>query len=268
MEIKIDVKTDIAKAFAKYSWLGDEALPKVAAHGMNMTMVTMRANLKREMEAKFDRPTPFTLNGLFTVPAKPQNLAVEIRLKDFAGKGTPAAKYLEAQVYGGRRAYKSFEAGLANAGLLPPSMYAVPAKGAPLDQYGNFRGAFLNRILSYLRANRDATQNRGLGASSRRNAKGKRFAAQYFVRNKPNALGLPLGIYERRGNTSRMIIAFVKAPSFERRLDFFGVAEQTVKRFLAKDIDQAARIALDKGKTSLNAAMQAALSKLATTSRR
>jgi hypothetical protein len=50
--------------------------------------------LEYEMPFAFDRPTPYTLGSLYLSPATKAIPVAKVWLKDDAGKGTPAAKYL------------------------------------------------------------------------------------------------------------------------------------------------------------------------------
>lgn len=247
MEIKIDVQNEIGQALKEFYWLRPEAYPRVVAHGLNKTMVTIRAQMKREVERVFDRPTRYTINSTFTVPATTNRLQVEIRLKDTPGKGTPASKFLAAEVYGGNRRLKRFERALQISGILPAGMFAVPAQGLPLDQYGNIPGRTLVSILSYLKAFSE------VGYLANRTAKTtKRRTAQYFAISSDAKTTLPLGIYQRQGRGFQMIIAFVRQPRYEKRLRFHEVGERITRKYLPNDIREAAKIYLDQRRPTLD----------------
>lgn len=230
--ITFNVKNDIAKTLAKFPWVREDQYAKLVSNVLNSTANKIALTLKDEMKRVFDRPTPYTLRSIYPWRGKPSDLRAEVRIRDFAAKGTPAHKFLEPEVFGGRRGQKSFEKALSQAGLLPAGMYAVPAKDSPyLDSYGNLRPAYFNQILSYVRANRDGSQNRGFGPKSRKNAKGKRFGTQFFVRKVFAEDGLPLGVYEKKGNKARMVIAFVKAPIYKQRLRYFEISERVAREY-------------------------------------
>lgn len=248
MEIEFDVKNELTRALAQFTTLRDRDLPFVAATAINMTMKMVKADMREEMGKVFDAPTPFTLNSLQTYPfATKESLEAVLRFKDFAGKGTSADKYLAPEIYGGGRRLKSFEKALQAAGLLPAGLFAVPAKaggsakqGAPLDQYGNIKGSYLNRMLSYLRANRDATQNRAQGRG-----KGKRGKALQWFCISQEGKGLPLGIYERSAGAIHMVLKFVSAPQYNVRYHFGDVAQASAARHFPGNIDKAANIAIE-----------------------
>lgn len=264
MDMKFDIQQDIARGLKHLATLNPDQIPKIVAHAINRTMVTVRAKERQEIERVFDRPTRFTLNAFFTVPAKPTQVVAEIRLKDKAVKSVPAAAYLAPEVYGGARKLKGYERLLQRAGVMPAGMYAVPTSDAPLDAHGNLPRAYIVQVVSYLRAfgEQGYTANRNK-ASARRTK--RRFYVVNGTDSQDNR-GLPLGIYERTGDgTSRMMIAFVRAPSYTQRFDFFAIAEQTVKRFLEKDVretaDEAVRKANTKDLTGIAQTLAALLNK-------
>lgn len=241
--ITLDVQTDIAQALKKFYALEPRQFPFIVSLAMNRTMQQIKKNEQQEISRAFDRPTPFTMNSLQITPATKDNLQASIGLRDFAGKGTPASKYLAPEIYGGDRRYKRFELALKSAGILPDGMFAVPGKGAALDQYGNMTASYITRILSYLRASPDATQNRA--------RRGKAKALQFFAVSRPNDRSLPLGIYERTGNTIRLVIAFVKQPLYRERFKFYDVAGQSTQQLLADELRKAAEYAISTSNTSL-----------------
>jgi hypothetical protein len=230
--ITFDVKNTLSETLAKFPWVKPENYQILVSNTLNSTAYKITEEMKKEMTRVFDRPTPYALRSVYPWRSKPTTLFAEVRVRDFAAKGTPAINFLRPGIYGGGRKDKSFEKSLRRANLLPDGMMAVPAKDCPyLDQYGNIPGPFLNRVLSYIRANSDATQNRGFGKGSRVNSKGKRFSAQFFVRKIFAEDGLPQGVYEKKGGKSRMIIAFVKKPQYRERLKYFDLANRIAREY-------------------------------------
>lgn len=244
MFVELDIKTDIGEALKTFHALEPRQFPFIVSLAMNRIVNRIKKHLEKEMPVAFDRPTPFTKNSLTIKVAQKTDLTANVRFRDFAGKGVPAYKYLNAEIEGGQRAYKSHERQLASAGLLPAGMYAVPAKGVSLNVYGNLPGPYINKIMSYLRTNRDATQNRGRGAMSRRNANGNKYGVKYWVRKVHAADGLPLGIYEVKGKTSRLVIAFVRSPSYTKRYRFHDLAQADARRYLGEELRKAADYAM------------------------
>lgn len=240
-DIRINVHENIRQALRGIAWLHPDKRKKIIAHGMNKTMKSIRSKEQREMQSIFDRPTRYTLNSFYTVPATESRLAVEIRIKN-DGNGVAPVKYLAPEIYGGGRRMKGFEIALKGLGVLPDGMYAMPARHAPLDAFGNISGGFLRRLIARL------SQQQGQGQQGRRRTRGN----PVFAAN--GSRGLPAGIYEGSGRNIKMLIKFVGSqPVYARTFDFFGVAQGIVNRFLAGDIRTAAQQALrDDSRISSN----------------
>lgn len=200
-------------------------VPFATAKALTATAKLAQVNLRLEMGKVFDRPTPFTLNSTYVRPATKANLAALVKLKDEAFKGTPAARYLAPQITGGDRVLKRFERALVAIGALQPGWFAVPGQGARLNSYGNMSVGQVTQILSYLRANPDAMQNR-TPRSGKRSVK----RAGYFVGRPGNA---PIGVWQRtQSGGVRPVLIFVKGATYAKRFDFEAVVRQTAEREL------------------------------------
>jgi hypothetical protein len=239
--LTMNVNTDIAEALKKFYALEPRQFPFIVALAMNRTMKVIKQLERDAMVKAFDRPTPFTLNGLQTNIAKKEKLEASIGLREFAGKGTPASKYLAPEIYGGQRPLKRMEKALQAIGVMPAGMYAVPAKGAPLNAYGNLTGGYIVKVLSALRAFSEVGYKANRTAASAKRAKGKQ--KQFFAVTDP-ARGLPLGVYERKAKAIHMVIAYVPKAVYDKRLPFFEVAEKNAKDLLPYALQQAAKQAL------------------------
>ena len=200
-----------------------EALPRVTATALNRTAETAQDDLAGEMRRVFDRPTPRTLGGTYIRRATTKRLEVSVAFKDM-GRGTPAGKYLQAQVFGGDRRPKRFEAALAARGILRTGEFAVPAPGVRLDRYGNLSGGLIMKILSQLGAQSEVgyAQN-----ATPRSAARNRGRVTYFARRDEGGSN---GIYERRGNRVSPVILFVSDVSYTPRLDMDGVLQRAADR--------------------------------------
>jgi hypothetical protein len=199
----------------------------------------------KEMRDIFDRPTPFTLSGLFVRPATASNLEAEVKLKDFAGKSSsPAATYLAAQIKGGMRGEKRFERALRSIGALPPGYRVVPGEGAQLDAYGNLNRGQIVQILAYFKAFGEegykANMTDKKKAALQRGSKAKQ-GISYFVGRPGDRL--PWGIYQRvhfaRGTSLRPVMIFVRSVHYQAVFDFEHVAESTVERHFASEFTRA-----------------------------
>lgn len=247
MSITVSIESQLRSAMAQLEELRDRDLPFIAQEAINKTLYQVKSDLRTDMEQLFDRPTAFTLNSMMVWPeASKIKLEGELGFRDFAGKGNAAGSYLAPQIEGGGRNLKKFEKQLQNAGLLPRGLFTTPAsaggpenKGAPLDVHGNIPGSYLMAVLSYLRANRDGTQNR----STTKKQKGASRGVQWFVIN-DNKNGLPLGIYERKAGAFHMVIKFVSAPNYEVRFPASALALASAERHAPAQIADAADFAL------------------------
>ena len=183
------------------------------------------------MSRSFDRPTPFTLNGLFLQGATPSDQQARVWFKDFAPKGTPAAKYLMPEVHGGLRSDKRLERSLQRAGYLSAGRQLTPASGASRDQYGNVPRGIYTQILSQLHASADATQFQS--ARSRRTRARRAGSTQFFYGN-PGGKGR--GVWMRTtggrvlGGRTRGSITPIfleqRPHAYRPRFAFFTIAEK------------------------------------------
>lgn len=226
-------------------------IPFVIASSLTKTAVKVKPEIRKEMERVFDRPSPYTLNSIFVKPAskKDPNPTARVWIKDsqsaaldtrqFTG-GTPAAEYLYPNIAGGSRGLKRFEVRLKNAGLLPPGMFVVPAKGAKLDRYGNLDLGQLVAILSKLRTINEALASK----SNQRKRNTKYFNAQYFVSRGDR---LKRGVWQQMGRKVIPIYLFVNRVSYRRIFEFDRVAKETALRILPTEFEAAIDAALRAG---------------------
>lgn len=221
-----------------------EQLPFAAVLALTNTAQDVKQALVAEMSAVFDRPTRATLNALYVQPATRDKFEARVFIKDGQsenakgnlvgqegvwGKGRAANTWLTPQVYGGARSQTGVEKRLSRSGALGAGQYVVPGRSLRLDAYGNVGQGQLNKILSGAGLLSGPGYDANATDSKRSRAKGNK---RYFVIRKGSR---PIGIAERLGyskgsrNNIRMALAFVRAPSYQKRFDFFGVAERTAR---------------------------------------
>jgi hypothetical protein len=207
----------------------------------------VEAKLKQEMARVFDRPTPFTLSSIYVIPSTKYNLTAVVGIKDSAAKGTPASKYLLAEIEGGPRHAKRSEKALQFRGLLPAGMWAVPGPGVDLDPYGNISRGTMTAILNALRANvLDPTQNAPIGRGTRGRPRLK-MAGKLFVATpaNPKTAHLTPGVWKRTGGkTMVLMLQFVHAPIYAQRFKFYDVAKAEVERTFEENFAAALRQAM------------------------
>jgi hypothetical protein len=209
-----------------------DQLPYAAMAAANETGFAVREQWAAAMPQVFDRPTPLTQKAVLIRKATKQTGAAEIYIRDEASKGTPPAKYLQAQVAGGERRLKGSEKRLQAGGFLPAGSFAVPGAGAELDAYGNIPGSQMNRILSQLGARFDPYQNETETSRDRRHRrevkKGER-RSDYFALRQARGRLAP-GVYQRVitgfGSAVRSILRFVSRATYQPRFHIFELAER------------------------------------------
>lgn len=232
-----------------------ELVTEAGRRAVNATARTGRQAVYDAMRRVFDRPTPYALQALKLQESQPgAELAAAVMVKgrqDVSGSGIPAQSFLRAEIQGGARRWKRFEVALLKAGHLPRGWYAVPGKGARLDQWGNMSRGQVVQVMSYLqlfgvarpargeRAARAAGYRANSTEKSRARLKAgtaSRFGLEFVLSSPLQAFrrgGLPFGIYSRQNNTRTTrtagppasllpVVLFVKAARYRVRLDYFG----------------------------------------------
>lgn len=191
----------------------------------------------------FDRPRPFTVNSPYWRPAAADRKVFEVGIKDFAGKGTPASKYLRPQIEGGQRRQKRSEVAIIRSGRYADALgnraYWVPAPGLKLDRYGNVPASMIVRILSDIMAaeTRAGYQANRTDRSVKRN---KRYRAErFFVPT--TASGLAPGVWvERKGRISPVLL-FVTEATYKPRYDFINGGMKFARQRFPEEMAQALR---------------------------
>lgn len=203
--------------------LAQKQMRFAVALALTRTAQRVKAAEYASMKEVFDRPTNFTLNSLMLRPATKARQNAHVWFKDFAPKGTPAAKYLQPQVFGGTRSNTRFEGALRHAGVLGPREFAIPARGAPRDAHGNVQRGLYQKIMSDLAASRDASQN----------SKGQ---AKYFVGTVGSAHGV---FFPKSRHEVKLLFIFTGEPHYEPRFPFFAIAERVQSAEYATAFTQA-----------------------------
>jgi hypothetical protein len=226
----IDLKvTDNLKALAdKVEGFSERRMNSTLASTLTATARDAQKSIKSETTTRLDRPTPFTLNSTYVKPATAQKLEAYVGFKEFAGKGTPAGKYIQPQIHGGGRRDKGLEVGLRFAGVLPQGWYAVPGPSARLNAYGNMSAGEVVRILSAfkgLERYAGAQQNRTSTSAARKGAR----LVQYFAIKPGDVSNLSPGIYQRRGQGILKVINFVDSVRYRERLPLEEIVGKVVE---------------------------------------
>jgi len=165
--------------------------------------------------------------------------------------------YLTAQVEGGRRHFKKFEAALNKIGVLPSGYYTTPASGADIDSYGNMQKGQIIQIMSFFAAFGEHGYTANMTDERRKKLwKGtkKRGGIAYFAVQPGGQGGLKPGIYKRIhsgfGNAIKPVLLFNRAVSYREKLNLQEVANATYDRHF-----------MDKFSQNLTAALNTAIPK-------
>lgn len=258
--MRIVTEVDVGGLFDRQlTQIEREQLPFAAMMAANDTAFATRQAWAEKMPRVFDHPVPLTLNAVLYTKATKQRLAADIFIRDEAFKGTPPAKYLEAEVTGGTRRFKRMERALQAKGVLPVGMYVVPGKGLKLDAYGNIPKGEVTSILSQLGANPDPL-SRASDVSRykriRKEIKHQGFTTEMFAVSKQRG-GLKPGVYQRvdlgrLGHAVRPVLFFVTAVTYKPRFDIFRMAkaiyEQQFPFHFEREFSKAMETARIRGK--------------------
>ena len=241
--LELDIRSNGAQVIARLHNFRATNIPRAMKNAANATGRYVHAALRSEMTQVFDRPTPWTLGGLKFKLATEDKPLVRIWLEEFGDKARPVARYLSPQIQGGAREEKRMEMWLRQSGWLPPGWFAVPAREAPRDAYGNVPRSFVVRMLSDLRSfTGDAAYlNRKAGRRKGRKTTNAFFAVR--AGGPKRTAHLRPGVYWRLPN--RMLVCvfvFVSRATYRKRFDFYGVGrrayDRVSMRFLQQEIER------------------------------
>lgn len=232
--------------FANFREFSERRAAAAIATALTRTALDVKRGLLQQLPKVFDRPTPYTLNSLYTRPATAQRLQASVYFKDDAAasnQGTPATKYLMPEVTGGQRRTKRFEVALQAAGALPKGWFTVPGAGANIDRYGNLTAGQIIQILSQLRITMLSGFTRNMSFDARKAIAAQRRAGGRFFVVPPGVKTLAPGIYMREliGRNITPVVIFVRQANYKARFDFDGISSQIAAERLPVQAEQAAK---------------------------
>ena len=128
---------------------------------------------------------------------------------------------------------KRFELALQARLAMPKGYFAMPAKGVPLDGYGNVSRGFIAKVLSQLGTELLAGyQNTAKDAQAM--ARARKRNGTFFAMQPGNKQGLPPGIYQRipggLGHKTRAVFIFVRNTNYKVRLPFGKIVQDVYDR--------------------------------------
>jgi hypothetical protein len=214
--LTLDIKSELPKAI-RWTDTMTKQLPFAISQALNSVGFDARTALKGASRTYFDKPTPFIQNAWRVDKSNKRNLVVTV---------LPEAKrepYLRANITGGRRGTKPFEAKFLGeaSGSLSDSLKLIPAV-----------------------VRRNAQGNVSLAALRRLSAKiGTTGKGSVFV-GTPAGGNRPPGVYQR-GTKGRLVPIFVAVPSATYRPIFpindigTKIAERRFGRYLRSSLEKA-----------------------------
>jgi hypothetical protein len=234
----VNVKTN-ADAFAKrVNRLMSKEIPFATAQALTAVAKMVVSAEQRNEEKVLDRPRPFTENAIAVAAATKASQAAIVFMKDIT------AAYLLPYEFGGRNKLNS-------RALLKPTK-AIKSK---LDQYGNLPRFFMRNLVGAKDAKTGKPvkhQKTGailgrkdvfIGTIATKNGAisgvWQRDSSTDLKNMKAAGLRVSGGGYNRSGKL-KLLIRFTDAHDAKQHLDWFGVAERTVRR----EFDRAMRRAL------------------------
>lgn len=263
----IQIKVDTREAIR---WLTDiqrKQIPFATALALTRTAKAAQKQLKDEFKRVFDRPTPYTMNSLWTKTAKPNDLTAMVYMKDKAiggGQYLSSAELLGHHFGGGPRERKRLEYRLQQNGFIESSEYIVPGQAAKLDRYGNMNRGQIVQVMSQI-----GIKNMGSDSSpttSKRSRRNVAKAGVIFWSHGPQAnrralidkatgisygwtggaaSRLPKGAWMRNGRSVKPIMLVVKRVSYKKRIDMTAIVQRVADEEFPKQFNAALRRAIE-----------------------
>lgn len=238
----------IAQMIAEVRGIPARVIPYAASTALTRcAQRAQKVDLPAEMRRVFNNPTPYAVNSMFVQPSTKDTLSARVMVKNTAGRGVVPENFLFPEVAGGNRKNKGFETWLRYSGFLGAGEFAIPARDAKLDAYGNVSGSETKRLMAALGGSGGKT-------TFKLNAKGKKvidkrgaFGGGVFVGSIGNARGAKGGIWQRDGKRLKMLFAFTsKTPVYRQRLDFTAVVQKTAEDNFKNEFSAAAAAILGR----------------------
>jgi hypothetical protein len=250
MQIKAEV--DFQPLATELGETTPRQVPYAAAALLTALAGDVRTALVRDMPQVFDRPTDFTLRGVYTKGATKSKLEAEVYFPDSPEQaGKSKREYIRPGAQGAaRRNQKKTEFLLTRIGALPAGWVTVPGRGATLDAHGNLAGSVYRQIINVLQIR---PGQKPVSARATQGAKRLGVAALFFaVSPGVNTLGkgggwLPPGVWKHLpDHRITQILKFVKKASYKKRLDVPKIAAQAVAANLVPRWREASRSIIER----------------------
>ncbi len=229
----------------------ESQLPYATSLAINKSAQLAQGAVRQEIRRVFDRPTPFAVNSTFVKFATKRKQEGSVFLKDTTSRKMSGTETrFAAQVFGGERLVKKFEAALFRVGILASGESAAPGDGADLDAYGNMTRRQIVDILRWFQAsgyNNAKASYTAEQKKKRMTSTSRRRGMRYFVREKKPGRGIYIAVDTSWGSAIKPVLMFIKRPRYQPRLQMLSIVQQTVdanySRFFRESVEQAVRTA-------------------------
>ena len=255
--IRIDLKVDVSGPLRLVRQELPRALPYVQSTLLSNLAFRVQDKLREQLPVKFDRPTPFTVRGVFVKKATVQEPAALVYFpesEDALGKAK--REYMRPGALGApRRRQKRTEFLLSKTGFLPPGWVTTPGSSAQkhgyMDGFGNVHPSVYKQIVNVLQLKPASGLKgaRNIAARSAKRAKAMGTPVEFFAvapgKNTASLTGawLPPGVYKRVGKKKveslHQVLKFVSTARYEPRIDIEAIAREEVAKSLQAEFDRA-----------------------------
>jgi hypothetical protein len=271
--IKIQIGVDMAGPLRLVQRELPNAVPYVEASMLTGLAKRVQEKVRAQMPVSFDRPTPFTVRGVFTTKANKKNLVAEVYFPESQEEqGKAKREYIRPGALGApARRQKRTEFLLTRTGYLPPGWVTTPgttaAKGGYIDRFGNVKPRTYAQIVNVLQLKKSETKSaRNIAMRSQRRSASMGVDVEFFAVKPgskqlgPSGSWLPPGVYRRVGKKKveglQQILKFVQKAAYRPRIDIESIARTEVREALQPEFEKA--FAGVKARFAANAARRAA----------
>lgn len=234
--MKFEIKVDAKQLNALFGRTRSQ-MPFAVAKTVTALAGDVQKRVVQQLPKSFDRPTDFTLKGVYTKRAEKGNPVATVYFPQSDGtQGKSLREYIQPGAQGtSSRAQKKTEYLLTRMGYLPAGWVTVPGSftKARLDGFGNMPGSYYKQIIRGLFIKNTKGPPKPLPAAAQRRAARMGVDSEFFaVAPGTNKLGknagyLPSGVYRRTGKGGAKLLQyllFIKKAAYKQRLDFKGEA--------------------------------------------
>lgn len=255
--IKIDLKVDVSGPLRLVKQELPNAVPYVQATLLTNLAYRVQGKVREQMPVSFDRPTPFTVRGVFVKKAQKDAPVAEVYFPESQeDRGTAKREYMRPGALGtSQRRQKRTEFLLTRRGSLPPGWVTTPgtsaAKYGYMDGFGNVKPTWYRWIVNALQLKQmggAGKRARDIYARSQKRARKMGVEYEAFAvapgakTLAPNGSWLPPGVYRRvgdKGEKLHQILKFVQRAAYKPRIDLEAIARQELAAALEPEFNRA-----------------------------